>query len=169
MSVTDRHVLCPRRPRPAATSPRSPPELAKVLARIGRGLRYRTRAAREALDITHSEGELLRLLDRQPGHPRPRCRRRARHRLQLRQHAGQAARPRRAARAQRRPAGRPRRLPAADAARRGVGHPLGNAREAALDRALATLDQADRDQLEAAIPAMTRLAKAIARSGGPPQ
>ena len=42
-------------------------ELAKVLARIGRGLRYRTRAAREALDITHSEGELLRLLDRRPG------------------------------------------------------------------------------------------------------
>src|SRR5260370_8704789 len=42
-------------------------ELAKVLARIGRGLRYRTRAVREALDITHSEGELLRLLDRRPG------------------------------------------------------------------------------------------------------
>src|SRR5439155_25146529 len=42
-------------------------ELAKVLARIGRGLRYRTRAEREALDVTHSEGDLLRLLERRPG------------------------------------------------------------------------------------------------------
>src|ERR1051326_7318475 len=42
-------------------------ELAKVLSRIGRGLRYRTRAAREALDVTHSEGDLLRLVDRHPG------------------------------------------------------------------------------------------------------
>src|SRR6266702_7886778 len=42
-------------------------ELDKVLARIGRGLRYRTRAVREALDITHSEGDLLRLLERRPG------------------------------------------------------------------------------------------------------
>src|SRR5438093_6645051 len=42
-------------------------DLAKVLARIGRGLRYRTRAVREALDVTHSEGELLRLLERRPG------------------------------------------------------------------------------------------------------
>src|SRR5207253_2582286 len=43
------------------------PELAKVFGRIGRGLRYRTRAARETLDITHSESELLRLVDRKPG------------------------------------------------------------------------------------------------------
>ena len=42
-------------------------DLAKVLSRIGRGLRYHTRAAREALDITQSEGELLRLVDRRPG------------------------------------------------------------------------------------------------------
>ena len=42
-------------------------ELAKVLSRIGRGLRYRTRAVREALEMTHSESELLRLLDRKPG------------------------------------------------------------------------------------------------------
>jgi DNA-binding MarR family transcriptional regulator len=42
-------------------------DLARVLARIGRGLRYRTRAAREALDVTHSESELLRLVDRRPG------------------------------------------------------------------------------------------------------
>ena len=42
-------------------------ELAKVLGRIGRGLRYHTRAEREALDLTHSEAELLRLVDRAPG------------------------------------------------------------------------------------------------------
>src|SRR5689334_16268300 len=42
-------------------------DLARVLARIGRGLRYHTRAAREALDITHSEADLLRLVDRRPG------------------------------------------------------------------------------------------------------
>src|SRR5438046_8536695 len=42
-------------------------QLAKVLGRIGRGLRYHTRAEREALAITQSEAELLRLLDRRPG------------------------------------------------------------------------------------------------------
>src|SRR5207302_11047114 len=52
-------------PPPLATSLAA--QLAKVFAHIGRGLRYRTRAARETLDITHSEGELLRLLDRRPG------------------------------------------------------------------------------------------------------
>src|ERR687884_666776 len=52
---------------PAREAPTLTAELAKVLGRIGRGLRYHTRAAREALDITHSEGELLRLVDRRPG------------------------------------------------------------------------------------------------------
>src|SRR5205823_7097277 len=42
-------------------------ELNNVLARIGRGLRYRTRAVRDALEVTHSEADLLRLLDRRPG------------------------------------------------------------------------------------------------------
>src|SRR5918911_1174378 len=53
-----------------APAPPAPPltaELATVLGRIGRGLRYHTRAARETLDITHSEGELLRQVDRRPG------------------------------------------------------------------------------------------------------
>src|SRR5918911_5195925 len=52
---------------PARDTPTLTAELANVLGRIGRGLRYHTRAAREALAITHSEGELLRLLDRKPG------------------------------------------------------------------------------------------------------
>lgn len=41
--------------------------LAKVFGRINRALRYRTRAAHEALGVTDSEAELLRLLRRQPG------------------------------------------------------------------------------------------------------
>src|SRR3954451_24766059 len=52
---------------PPAASGTLTAELARVLGRIGRGLRYHTRAEREALDLTHSEGELLRLLDRRPG------------------------------------------------------------------------------------------------------
>jgi DNA-binding MarR family transcriptional regulator len=41
--------------------------LAKAFGRINRALRYRTRAAHEALGVTDSEAELLRLLRRQPG------------------------------------------------------------------------------------------------------
>src|SRR5207253_3031733 len=42
-------------------------KLNKSLGRVGRALRYRTRAAREALGVTDSEGELLRLVGRKPG------------------------------------------------------------------------------------------------------
>ena len=41
--------------------------LAKAFGRVSRALRYRTRAAREALGMTDSEVELLRLVRRQPG------------------------------------------------------------------------------------------------------
>src|SRR5438105_8848631 len=41
--------------------------LSKAFGRISRALRYRTRAAHEALGVTDSESELLRLLRRQPG------------------------------------------------------------------------------------------------------
>jgi DNA-binding MarR family transcriptional regulator len=41
--------------------------LAKAFGRINRALRYRTRAAHEALGVTDSEADLLRLLRRQPG------------------------------------------------------------------------------------------------------
>jgi len=141
-------------------------ELARVLSRIGRGLRYHTRAAREALDITQSEGELLRLLDRRPG---------------IRVHDAatelgiasnsvstlvkQLARADLLERTVDPQDGRAACLRLTPSASEWVTQ-LGNAREQTIDHALATLDDTDRKQLEAAIPAMKRLAKAISRSGG---
>ena len=141
-------------------------ELARVLSRIGRGLRYHTRAAREALDITQSEGELLRLLDRRPG---------------IRVHDAatelgiasnsvstlvkQLARSGLLERTVDPQDGRAACLRLTPSASEWVTQ-LGNAREQTIDHALATLDDTDREQLEAAIPAMKRLAKAISRSGG---
>jgi DNA-binding MarR family transcriptional regulator len=141
-------------------------ELAKVLGRIGRGLRYHTRAAREALDITQSESELLRLLDRRPG---------------IRVHEAAAelgiasnsvstlVRQLTRAGLLERGAdpldGRAARLRLTPLAEEWVTQ-LGNAREQTIDRALAALDEQDRLQLEAAIPAMKRLAKAISNPGG---
>jgi DNA-binding MarR family transcriptional regulator len=138
--------------------------LADVLARIGRGLRYRTRAAREALEVTQSEAELLRLLDRKPG---------------IRVHDAalelgvasnsvstlvkQLSRAGLIERTVDPLDGRVAQLrltPLAEA----WATQVGNAREAALARALDTLDDADRAALEAAVPAMKRLSKAISRS-----
>jgi DNA-binding MarR family transcriptional regulator len=140
-------------------------ELAKVLARIGRGLRYRTRAAREALDITQSEGELLRLLDRRPG-------------IRVNDAADelgiasnsvstlvkQLTRAGLVERAADPLDGRAACLRLSPLAQEWVTQ-LGNAREQAIDRALAALDPADRATLEVAIPAMKRLAKAISKAG----
>jgi DNA-binding MarR family transcriptional regulator len=41
--------------------------LTKAFGRINRALRYRTRAAHEALGVTDSESELLRVIRRRPG------------------------------------------------------------------------------------------------------
>jgi DNA-binding MarR family transcriptional regulator len=142
------------------------PELARVLARIGRGLRYHTRAAREALDITQSEAELLRLLDRRPG-------------IRVADAATelgiasnsvstlvkQLAREGLLERSVDPQDGRAACLRLTPSASEWVTQ-LGNAREQTIDRALASLDQIDRDQLEAALPAMKRLAKAMSRSAG---
>jgi DNA-binding MarR family transcriptional regulator len=144
-------------------------ELAKVLARIGRGLRYHTRAAREALDITHSEGELLRLLDRRPG---------------IRVHDAaselgiasnsvstlvkQLTRAGLLERTADPQDGRAACLRLTPQAEEWVTQ-LGSAREHTIERALASLDAEDREQLEAAIPAMKRLAKAISNPGGAAQ
>ena len=147
-------------------------ELAKVLSRIGRGLRYRTRAAREALDITQSEGELLRLLDRRPG---------------IRVHdaafeLGVASNSvstlvkqlNRAGLIERTSDpldGRAACLRLSAEAEAWVTQ-LGNAREEAIDRALLVLDASDRALIEAAIPALKHLAKAISTpptSGSAPQ
>ena len=140
-------------------------DLAHVLARVGRGLRYRTRAARETLDITHSEDELLRLLGRRPG-------------IRVNDAADelgiasnsvstlikQLTRAGLVERAADPLDGRVAQLRLSPLAQEWVTR-LGNAREQAIDRALAALDQSDRDTLEAAIPAMKRLAKAITNVG----
>jgi DNA-binding MarR family transcriptional regulator len=141
-------------------------ELAKVLSRIGRGLRYRTRAAREALDITQSEGELLRLLDRHPG---------------IRVHDAalelgvasnsvstlvkQLNRAGLIERSSDPLDGRAACLRLTPSAEEWVRQ-LGNAREEAIERALVTLDDADRALIEAAIPALKRFARAVADRGG---
>ena len=139
-------------------------DLAKVLSRIGRGLRYHTRAAREALDITQSEGELLRLVDRRPG-------------LRVQDAATelgiasnsvstlvrQLTRAGLLERSAHPLDGRAACLRLTPSASEWVTQ-LGNAREQTIDRALAALDEQDRQQLEAAIPAMKRLAKAISAS-----
>jgi DNA-binding MarR family transcriptional regulator len=144
-------------------------ELAKVLARIGRGLRYRTRAVREALEVTHSEAELLKLLDRKPG-------------IRVQDAAEelgvasnsvstlvkQLTRAGLVERASDPFDGRVAQLRLTPLAEEWVTR-VGNAREAAIGRALDTLDDADRALLEAALPAMGRLAKAISRSDGPTQ
>ena len=67
----------------------------------------------------------------------------------------------------RRSARRARRVPAPDAARPRVGHPARQrARESRRSRADQRSIETDRDQLEAAMPAMQRLAKAMSRSEG---
>jgi DNA-binding MarR family transcriptional regulator len=141
-------------------------ELAKALARLGRGLRYRTRAAREALEITHSEAELLKLLDRKPG-------------IRVQDAAielgiasnsvstlvKQLSRAALVERSSDPLDGRVAQLRLTSLAEEWVTR-VGNAREAAIGRALESLDEADCAQLQAALPAMTRLAKAISRSDG---
>jgi DNA-binding MarR family transcriptional regulator len=141
-------------------------ELAKVLARIGRGLRYRTRAVREALDITHSEGELLRLLDRRPG-------------IRVQDAAielGIASnsvstlvkgltRNGLVQRASDPLDGRAACLWLTPLSGDWVTR-IGSAREQAIDRALDSLDASERAALEAAVPAMVHLSKTIAGKGG---
>ena len=152
------------------TTTASPPaaslssQLADVLGRIGRGLRYRTRAARETLDVTHSESELLRLLARKPG---------------IRVHDAatelgvasnsvstlvkQLSRVGLLTRCADPQDGRVAQLRLTAEAEEWVTQ-LGNAREDALARALETLDADDQERLGAAVPAMKRLSKALARS-----
>jgi DNA-binding MarR family transcriptional regulator len=144
-------------------------ELAKVLARIGRGLRYRTRDVREALDVTPSEAELLRLLDRKPGI-----------RVQdAAQELGVASNSvstlvkqlTRAALVQREVDpmdGRVAQLRLTPLAEEWAKR-VGNAREATIGRALDGLEESDRQLLDAALPAMVRLSRAISRSDGGPK
>jgi DNA-binding MarR family transcriptional regulator len=137
-------------------------ELAKLFARIGRGLRYRTRAARETLDITHSEGELLRLLDRRPG-------------IRVNDAAlelgvasnsvstlvKQLNRVGLIERTSDPLDGRAACLRLTPLAEEWVTR-LGNAREQAIDRALASLGEEDRAVIDSSLPALKRFAKAMA-------
>jgi len=146
---------------PASRTISLPSELAKVLARIGRALRYRTRDAREALEVTQSEADLLRLLDRRPG-------------LRVQDAAvelgvasnsvstlvKQLIRTGLVQRASDPLDGRAAHLWLTPLAEEWVTR-VGNAREAAIGRALESLDAADRATIEAAVPAMARLARAI--------
>jgi DNA-binding MarR family transcriptional regulator len=154
-------------PAPATRSLNA--ELARVLARIGRGLRYRTRAAREALEVTQAEADLLRLLDRQPG---MRVQDAA---LELGVASNsvstlvkQLTRGGLVQRVSDPLDGRAAHLWLTPLAEDWVTR-VGNAREAAIARALVALDDADRAAIEAAVPAMTRLAEAIANHGCTPQ
>jgi DNA-binding MarR family transcriptional regulator len=144
-------------------------ELARVLARIGRGLRYRTRDVREALDLTNSEAELIKLLGRKPGI-----------RVQdAAQELGVASNSvstlvkqlTRAALVQREVDpldGRVAQLRLTPLAEEWATR-VGNAREAAIGRALDSLNESDRELLDAALPALVRLSKAISRSDGAPK
>ena len=144
-------------------------ELAKVLARIGRGLRYRTRAAREALEVTNSENDLLRLVERHPG-------------IRVNDAAielGVASNSvstlvkqlNRAGLVDRTADpldGRAACLRLTPLAAEWVTQ-VGNAREDAIDRSLTALDEADRAAIEAAVPALKRFAKAITAKAGTAQ
>jgi DNA-binding MarR family transcriptional regulator len=153
-------------PPPVPDSGGLPTHLAQVLGRIGRGLRYRTRAAREALDVTHSEGELLRLLHRRPG-------------IRVQEAALELGVASNSVSTLVKQLGRVGLIQRTTDPADGRGACLhlttqaedyvtrvGNAREDVLERALASLDAADRGALEAAVPALCSLAKAIARVDG---
>lgn len=140
-------------------------DLVKLFARVGRGLRYRTRAAREALAVTQSEGELLRLLDRKPG---------------IRVHDAatelgiasnsvstlvrQLARAGLLERTADPLDGRAACLRLTPLAAEWVAN-VGNAREEAIGRALLALDSPDRDLIEAALPALKQFSRALSEKG----
>jgi DNA-binding MarR family transcriptional regulator len=124
---------------------------------------------RETLDITHSEGELLRLLDRSPG-------------IRVQDAAlelgvasnsvstlvKQLSRVGLVERTTDPLDGRAVCLRLTPLAEEWVTR-LGNAREQAIDRALASLDEADRALIDSAAPALKRFAKAIADKGNAAQ
>jgi DNA-binding MarR family transcriptional regulator len=138
-------------------------ELTRVLARINRGLRVRTRAVREALDVTPSEAELLKLLDRKPG-------------IRVNNAAADLGvasnsvstlvknltRAGLVERASDPADGRVAQLRLTPLAKEWVAR-VGTAREGVLHRAIDTLDPADRATLEAALPTLTQLSRAIFR------
>jgi DNA-binding MarR family transcriptional regulator len=120
---------------------------------------------REALDVTHSESELLRLVERRPG-------------IRVQDAAlelgiasnsvstlvKQLTRGGLVARASDPLDGRAACLWLTPSSQEWVNR-MGGVREQVIDRALETLNEVDRAALEAAVPAMVHLSKAIARRG----
>ncbi len=140
-----------------ATEPTTAP-LTRAFGRISRALRYRTRAAHAALGVTDSESELLRLLRRQPA---IRVQDAASElgiasnsvstlvkqltRLGLIERSADPLDARAAS------------LKLSATAETWLKQ-MGSTREEAVARALATLDAQDQDAIEAATPALRRLA-----------
>lgn len=142
-----------------------PARLAKVFGRLGRALRYRTRAARQALDVTDSEYELLRLLARRPGirvHDAALelgvASNSASTLVKQLAHAGLVARTSDPL------DGRAACLLLTPQAERWLSE-VGSVREAAIARALGQLDDGERADLERALPSLAHLAQRLADPG----
>jgi DNA-binding MarR family transcriptional regulator len=151
---------------PEAEAESTAARLAKAVGRVSRSLRYRTRAARAALGVTDSEAELLRLVRRQPG---------------LRVHDAaselgiasnsvstlvkQLTRQGLIERSSDPLDGRAACLRLTPEASAWLAQ-VGSAREAAITRALESLTSAERESLEAAMPALMRLAEVVTLQGG---
>jgi DNA-binding MarR family transcriptional regulator len=151
----------PFRQTPVAVAEPLAAQLSKLLGKVGRALRYRTRAAQDALGVTGSEAELLRLVGRHPD-------------INVQAAAAelgiasnsvstlvkQLTRQNLLHRGSDPLDGRVACLRLTPQAEAWVAE-VGSAREAALARALDRLDPADRQALEEALPALAHLAAAL--------
>ncbi|MBV9547211.1 MAG: MarR family transcriptional regulator [Chloroflexi bacterium] len=139
-------------------------QLSKLLGKVGRALRYRTRATQDALGVTGSEAELLRLLGRRPGLPVQA----AAAELGIASNSvstlvKQLGREGLVDRGSDPLDGRVAVLKLTPQAEAWVKE-VGSAREEALTRALAQLSPDDTSKLERALPALAHLAQALRRA-----
>ena len=151
----------PQHAAPAAVAEPLAPKLNKTLGRVGRALRYRTRAAREALGVTDSEGELLRLVGRKPGiHVQAAATELGVASNSVSTLVKQLTREGLITRGSDPLDGRVACLRLTAQAEAWVND-VGSAREEVLGNALAELDSSDRDALERALPVLARIAQAV--------
>jgi DNA-binding MarR family transcriptional regulator len=137
------------------------PQLSKLLGKVGRALRYRTRAAQDALGVTGSEAELLRLVGRHPGiHVQAAAAELGIASNSVSTLVKQLARQDLLRRGSTPLDGRVVCLELTPQAEAWIAE-VGSAREAALARAIEQLEPADRQALEAALPALAHLAGAL--------
>jgi DNA-binding MarR family transcriptional regulator len=151
-------------PTALATAEPLAAQLSKYLGKVGRALRYRTRAAQVALGVTGSEAELLRLVGRHPGIGVQA----AAAELGVASNSvstliGQLSRQGLLHRGSDPLDGRVACLKLTPQAEAWVAE-VGSAREAALAQALDRLEAADRQAIEAAVPALAKLAGALKRA-----